>query len=55
MSELMKNLGYNFPEKENLKEQASVLVKLLLIGAAMTIPLLLIMALAGWMDRMSGL
>jgi hypothetical protein len=54
MSEFMKNLGYNFPEVD-WKEQASVLVKLLLIGAAMTIPLLLIMALAGWMDHMSGL
>ena len=54
MKEFFKNFGYNFPEAD-WKEQLQVLLQLIILGGMMSIPIILLMCLAGWMDQLSGL
>ena len=54
MKEFFKNFGYNFPES-NWKEQVVVFFQLVLLGAMMSIPIIILMCIAGMMDQLSGL
>lgn len=54
MKEFFKNFGYEFPDTD-WKEQLQVLFLLIILGGMMSIPIFLLMCLAGWMDQLSGL
>lgn len=55
MSNFLKDMGYNVPNDYGWKDQVKMLAQLLVISAIVTIPMLVILGIAGWMDQMPGL
>ena len=49
MKDFFETMGYNTQNIGDLKSQAKMLAQLLVIGAIMSLPLLLIMVMDGWL------
>ncbi len=49
MKNFMQTMGYNCPDL-GWKAQVKMLAQLVVIGAIMSLPLLLIMVMAGWLE-----
>ncbi|MCR5365114.1 MAG: hypothetical protein K6E67_03085 [Prevotella sp.] len=50
MKQFMQVMGYNCPE--TVKEQVKTLAQVMVIGAVMAVPIVAIMAIAGWIETM---
>lgn len=49
MTNFMQEMGYNCPDM-GWKAQVKMLAQLVVIGAVMAVPMVAIMALAGWLE-----
>ena len=51
MGNFWETMGYNCPEL-GWKAQVKMLAQLVVIGAIMSVPMVLLMAIAGWMETL---
>ena len=51
MGNFSETMGYNCPDF-GWKTQVKILAKLVVIGAIMSVPMVVLMALAGWMEML---
>ena len=51
MENFMESMGYNCPDT-SWKAQVKMLAQLVVIGAVMMVPMVLLMAVAGWLESL---